>query len=72
MYGSRLRPVMAVTALTWPRFSATRMITTGTMSAMACMSKTGVCTVGTPNQAAFEMIEKSMGLPMPKPLASTA
>ncbi|GFN29277.1 hypothetical protein ADE_49750 [Achromobacter denitrificans] len=60
---------MALTAFTWPRFSATRMIATGTIRPMASALKTGAAKCGRPNQAAAETAAKSMGLPMPRPLA---
>ena len=63
---------MAVTALMWPRFSATRMMATGAISSMALALNTGALKLGRPIQAALAMPERSMGLPMPKPLASTA
>ena len=59
---------MALTALIWPRFSATRMNTTGTISNMARLSNTGAVNCGRPSQGAAMMPEKSIGLPMPRPL----
>ncbi|MCY1511508.1 hypothetical protein D9M68_459320 [compost metagenome] len=72
MYGSRLRPVMAVTAFRWPRFSATRMIATGAISSIALAVNTGAVKVGRPNQAALAMPLRSTGLPRPMPLVSAA
>ena len=71
-YGSRLRPVITPMAFTWPRFSATRMIATGAISAIAPASKTGVWKFGRPNQAAEATELKSIGLPMPRPLVQIA
>ena len=70
MYGSRLRPVMACTALMWPRFSATRISATGAISSMAPLSNTGAVNFGQPSHGALTMPEKSIGLPRPMPLAS--
>ena len=72
MYWSRFLPVMAVTALMWPRFSATRMMTTGTISSMAGALNTGAWNCGRPNQAALAMPDTSIGLPRPMPLVSSA
>ena len=63
---------MAVTALMWPRFSATRIITTGTISSMALAVNTGAAKPGAPTQAALAMPETSIALPRPKPLVSSA
>jgi hypothetical protein len=63
---------MAVTALMWPRFSATRMMATGAISSMALAWNTGALKPGMPNQAALAMPERSSGLPRPMPLVSTA
>ncbi|MOA40079.1 hypothetical protein D3C78_1619130 [compost metagenome] len=72
MYWSRFLPVMAVTALMWPRFSATRMMTTGAISSMAGALNTGACSCGRPNQAALITPDRSSGLPRPATLASSA
>ena len=72
MYGSRLRPVMAVTALMWPRFSPTRMITTGAISVMALVENSGVSNFGMPNQAASAMRPKLIGSPRPMPFVRIA
>ena len=72
MYWSRFLPVMAVTALMWPKFSATRMITTGTMSSMALALNTGVCRLGKPSHGAAMTPPMSTGLPQPRPLVNTA
>lgn len=72
MYWSRFLPVMAVTALIWPRFSATRMMTTGTISSMALLVNTGAWKLGMPNQAALSTPLRSTGLPQPRPLVKTA
>ena len=63
---------MAVTALMWPRFSATRMMATGAMSSMALPLNTGAAKLGMPNQGALARADRSMGLPRPMPLVSTA
>ena len=44
-----------------PRFSATRMIATGTISAIAFASNTGATKFGRPNQAAAATLPKSTG-----------
>ena len=72
MYWSRFFPVMAVTALMWPKFSATKITTTGTISSMALALKMGAAKLGRPTQAALAMPDKSSGLPRPMPLVSTA
>ena len=72
MYWSRFLPVMAVTALMWPRFSATRMMTTGAISSMALALNTGAAKPGRPTQAALTIGERSTGLPSPMPLVSSA
>ena len=72
MYWSRFLPVMAVTALMWPRFSATRMTATGAISSMALALNTGLLNAGSPNQAALATPDRSSGLPRPMPLVSTA
>ena len=61
---------MAETALKCPRFSATKIIATGAINNMALALKTGLWNVGRPNQAAFEIKEKSIALPKPMILAS--
>ena len=63
---------MAVTALRWPRFSATKIIATGAMSSMALALNTGAVKPGRPSQAALAMPDKSIGLPSPSPFVSTA
>ncbi|CFN77754.1 Uncharacterised protein [Bordetella pertussis] len=63
---------MAATAFTWPRFSATRMMATGTIRPMACGSNTGAAKLGRPNHGAAATLAKSMGAPSPRPLAQTA
>src|SRR5712691_13500137 len=68
-YLSRLRPVIAPTALIWPRFSATRMIATGAIKAIAPGWKLGVVKFGRPIQAALLRLVKSIGLPRLNPLA---
>ena len=72
MWRSMSLPVMAVTALMWPRFSATKMIATGAISSMALALNTGALKLGRPNQAALAMPDKSSGLPKPNTLVSTA
>ena len=66
MYGSRFRPVIVATALTCPRFSATRTIATGTMSVIACESNCGAVSAGQPRRGAALMALKSIGVP-PRP-----
>ena len=56
----------------WPRFSATRITAIGASISIACGSNTGARKLGTPNQAACPTIEKSIGLPSPIPLVTTA
>ena len=63
---------MAVTALMWPRFSATKMMATGAISSMALALNTGAVKPGSPNHAALAMPDRSIGLPSPRPLVSTA
>ena len=67
-----LWPVMAPTAFRWPRFSATRISATGTISTIARESKTGAVKFGMPIQAALASRLSSIGLPQPRPLVSTA
>ncbi len=62
---------MALTALIWPRFSATRITATGAISPIAVPVNTGAVKLGSPIQAALARPVKSIGLPMPMPLAST-
>ena len=68
---SRLRPVMADTALMCPRFSATSTSATGAISRMARASKAGAVNFGRPTQAACATGVKSMGAPRPSTLVST-
>ncbi|MNT33667.1 hypothetical protein D3C72_1696060 [compost metagenome] len=63
---------MAVTALIWPRFSTTRMITTGTIMKTACALNCGAAKFGIPIHAALATPLRSTGLPRPMPLVSTA
>ena len=63
---------MAVTALMWPRFSATKIITTGTISSIAGALNTGAAKPGIPSHGAASTPETSTGLPSPKPLVSSA
>ena len=63
---------MAATAFTWPRFSATSTIATGAISPIACVLHTGAENCGRPVHGAAATLEKSMGLPNPKPLARSA
>ena len=60
-YASRFRPVIAATALTWPRFSATRTMATGAISSIACASQTGAVNFGRPNHGAARTAPKSIG-----------
>ena len=62
-YLSRLRPVMAATALTWPRFSATRMTATGAIRLMALPLKVGAVKLGSPTQAAFATLSNLIAVP---------
>ena len=71
-YASRLRPVIAATAFTWPRFSATSTIATGAISSIACASHAGAAKRGRPSQGAAATAPKSIGFARPMPLASTA
>ena len=45
---------------------------TGTITLMACNSKTGALKLGRPTQAAVDTPLKSMGAPMPSTLVNTA
>src|SRR5258707_703921 len=71
-YGSRLRPVIAATALTWPRFSATSTIATGAISVTARASQTGAVSIGHPIHGARATAVKSIGVTRPKPFAASA
>jgi hypothetical protein len=72
MYWSRFLPVMAVTALMWPRFSATRMMATGAISSMAGPLNTGAAKPAHAEPGALARAVRSIGLPRPMPLVSTA
>src|SRR5665811_225904 len=63
MYGSRSRPVIAATALTCPRFSATRTMATGAIRVTACQSNVGVTKFGQPKSGALVTALKSMCVP---------
>ena len=63
---------MAVTALMWPRFSATRMMATGAIISIAGPLKTGALKRGRPSQGAAARADRSTGLPQPSTLVNTA
>ena len=65
-------PVIAVTALMWPRFSATRTTATGAIMLIAVQSNCGVVKFGIPNQAAAPTRPKSMPGTTPAPLPKTS
>ena len=68
---SRLRPVIADTALMWPRFSATSTSATGAISRIASLENAGAVKRGSPIHGACTTGPKSIGVPSPSTLVSS-